>query len=367
MSIYRAAFAKRRELLLNKLDSGAVVVLRSGSEKNRNSDVFYKFRPNSDFLYFTGFKEPNAIAVFTKGSYVMYLQEKDETQEMWHGARLGTKEAVKTLGVDAALPNTLWSAPENTDEDFSKEIAELRLIKSRDEIIMMQWSADIAVDAHKDAMAKVVFRGEENHLQARFDSKFTFNKVEHSYPPIVASGKNALCLHYTENNSRLLPGDLVLIDAGCEMEGYASDITRTFPVDGKFTDEQAELYQIVLDANKAAIRLAHPGVHFRYLDDMARRVITDGLKGLGYDVSDSRRYFPHGTSHWLGLDVHDVGERDVVLAPGMALTVEPGIYIKEKGIGIRIEDNIIITDNGHINLTKALPKEIKDIEDLILQ
>ena len=410
----------RRKELLSKLDDNAVVIVSTNSEQKRNSDVNYPFRPDSNFWYLTGFIEPDAIAVFSKNNYTIFLKPKDITKEIWNGLRLGVEMAPKTLlannayDIDTFLDkieslltsesSLYFDAPGNIGwKDVSSTnklnqsialkfrnrtqlldpyLSEMRLIKDSTEIQHMQTAADLASRAHMQAMIRTRPGLYEYHITAEFDTLFRKEDSEHSYPPIVAGGENACILHYNENNKLLNDGELLLIDAGCEILGYASDITRTFPINGKFSEPQKEIYEIVLKAQKSAIASIVPGEAVNKPHEVACDVITQGLIKLGImdDASSLRDFYMHGTGHWLGLDVHDVGTKEIdntirKFKVGMVTTVEPGIYIRKSdrvdpkywNIGIRIEDDVLVTEDGHHILSKAAIKELEDIEKLMSQ
>ena len=410
----------RRKELLSKLDDNAVVIVSTNSEQKRNSDVNYPFRPDSSFWYLTGFIEPDAIAVFSKNNYTIFLKPKDITKEIWNGLRLGVEMAPKTLlannayDIDTFLDkieslltsesSLYFDAPGNIGwKDVSSTnklnqsialkfrnrtqlldpyLSEMRLIKDSTEIQHMQTAADLASKAHMQAMIRTRPGLYEYHITAEFDTLFRKEDSEHSYPPIVAGGENACILHYNENNKLLNDGELLLIDAGCEILGYASDITRTFPINGKFSEPQKEIYEIVLKAQKSAIASIVPGEAVNKPHEVACEVITQGLIKLGImdDASSLRDFYMHGTGHWLGLDVHDVGTKEIdntirKFKVGMVTTVEPGIYIRKSdkvdpkywNIGIRIEDDVLVTEDGHHILSKAAIKELEDIEQLMSQ
>ena len=410
----------RRKELLSKLDDNAVVIVSTNSEQKRNSDVNYPFRPDSNFWYLTGFIEPDAIAVFSKNNYTIFLKPKDVTKEIWNGLRLGVEMAPKTLlannayDIDTFLDkieslltsesSLYFDAPGNIGwKDVSSTnklnqsialkfrnrtqlldpyLSEMRLIKDSTEIQHMQTAADLASKAHMQAMIRTRPGLYEYHITAEFDTLFRKEDSEHSYPPIVAGGENACILHYNENNKLLNDGELLLIDAGCEILGYASDITRTFPINGKFSEPQKEIYEIVLKAQKSAIASIVPGEAVNKPHEIACDVITQELIKLGImdDASSLRDFYMHGTGHWLGLDVHDVGTKEIdntirKFKVGMVTTVEPGIYIRKSdkvdpkywNIGIRIEDDVLVTEDGHHILSKAAIKELEDIEQLMSQ
>ena len=411
---------KRREELLSMLGHDAVVIVSTNSEQKRNSDVSYPFRPDSNFWYLTGFTEPDAIAVFSKENYAMFLRPKDEAKEIWNGIRLGVELAPETLLTDQAYDigtffdniDSLikkgsviyYDAPgsggwkDNSSTNihnqrinslFERElkplnpyISEMRLIKDKDEVKNMQDAANLASEAHMNAMKAAIPGLYEHNIASGFDSHFRNCNSEHSYPPIVASGENACILHYTENNQELKEGDLLLIDAGCEINGYASDITRTFPVNGKFSEAQKEIYDVVLNAQKSAINSIKPGVSSNKPHETACEIITNGLIKLGImkSAEDLTKFYMHNTGHWLGLDVHDVGSKLIndefrEFKNGMVTTVEPGIYIRRDdkidskywGIGIRIEDDVLVTETGNHVLSEKAIKDIDEIEHLMGQ
>ncbi len=427
-------FARRRRALLGALGRGCAAVVPASPVRVRSRDVDYPYRPDTNLLYLTGFAEPEAVAVLVpgrdEGEFVLFCRDRDPERELWDGKRAGPEGAEKEYGADCAYPigqldelmpkllkgcdtvhYDLGSNPAfearlggwlKKLRDQSKErnkapvqvaaldyyLHEMRLCKHATELDCMRGSAALAVDAHKRAMARTRPDMYEYQVEAEIIYRFKRNGATHSYPPIVASGANACILHYNENTSRMRDGDLLLVDAGCELEGYASDITRTWPVSGAYTAEQRAVYEIVLEAQRAAIDTMEPGVAILGPHHAAVGVITRGLKRIGLlkgKVSDLvrdgayREFFMHRTSHWLGMDVHDVGDYEAggeprKLEPGMCCTVEPGIYVAPdnsnapkafRGIGIRIEDDVAVTDSGHEVLTGALPKDPDEIEALV--
>jgi len=402
---------KRRKELLSRLSVNALVIVSSNSEQKRNSDVNYPFRPDSSFWYLTGFTEPDAIAVFSKKNYSIFLRPKDKTKEIWNGKRLGVKSATKVLLADNAysiddflktihklidnnnlvyfddfstnkLNENITSILANVAKSLNPVISEMRLIKDSNEIQNMQTAANLAAKAHMTAMTKVSPGLYEYHVAAEIDAEFRTGNSDHAYPPIVASGKNSCVLHYTENNKNLNDGDLLLIDAGCESLGYASDITRTFPINGRFSKAQKQIYQIVLSAQKSAIASIKPGEKVNTPHEIACDIISRELIKLGImkELNNLSEFYMHKTGHWLGLDVHDVGEYEIDndfrdFEEGMVTTVEPGIYIRKNdkidskywNIGIRIEDDVLVTKDGNHVLSKSAVKEVKDIEYLMNQ
>lgn len=428
-------YHQRRQALLKQMVPGSAALIFAAPEVTRSRDTEYLFRQNSDFWYFTGFNEPEALLILIKSDEqhnhsILFNRFRDPHAEVWFGRRLGQEAAIQKLGVDRALPwaeldqqlsqilnglNTLYHA--SGEYDFADEkvsnalktlragtrqnlaapstvidwrptVHEMRLIKDDEELAILREAGRISALAHQRAMQQCrpgmyeyQLEGEIHHEFSRYGSRFP------SYNTIVGGGDNACILHYTENESQLKQGDLVLIDAGCELQGYAGDITRTFPVDGKFTAPQRQLYDIVLHALTTALSLFRPGVTIAEVTEAVVRIKVEGLVRLGILEGDItqlieekayRPFFMHGLSHWLGLDVHDVGsygtaDRTRVLEPGMVLTVEPGLYIAPdapvpncyRGIGIRIEDDIVITATGNENLTKQVAKDPDAIEQLM--
>ena len=427
-------FARRRRQLMRMMGKDGIAILPAALEKSRNGDVHYHYRPDSDFFYLTGFGEPEAVAVLIPGrphaECVLFVRERDPLRETWDGRRAGPEGAIKDYGADDAFPiddiddilpglmescsRVYYTMGLNADFDqrvigwinglkarsrlgvhppqefvaLDHPLHDMRLYKSRRELEMMRRSAAIAVGAHERAMRFAAPGRMEYEVMAELTHEFRRHNADISYHPIVGGGANACVLHYRENDAELADGDLLLIDAGCEYELYASDITRTFPVGGRFTPEQRAVYEIVLEAQYAAIQKVKPGNHWNEPHDAAVRVITQGLVKLGIlkgrvpnliRDGEYRRYFMHRTGHWLGMDVHDVGDYKVgeqwrVLEPAMALTVEPGIYLpaNSKGlakrwwnIAVRIEDDVAVTAGGCEVLTQALVKEPDDIEKMM--
>ncbi len=404
-------YAARRLALGRKIGEGNIVLISSAGQVVRNGDVRFPFRQNSDFRYFTGFDEPNAQLLIVGGGIprsILHCAPKDEVKELWEGVRMGPEEARRLLGfeetysiddhlLDEQLRRLLLTghaglANLNTPENL---IAEMRLVKDASEIALMKKAAKISAHAHRDMLSFASAGKYEYEIEAALAYHFRSAGADalHAYPSIVASGKNALTLHYTKNGARLKSGDLLLIDAGCEYAGYASDITRTFPVSGTFTKAQRALYDVVLSAQKEAIATIAVSTPFQHVHDKACEVVTEGLLMLGIIKASSLDYalmkklykpfFPHGTSHWLGMDVHDVGDygedpktkrKERRLESGMVLTVEPGIYVRPNpevpkeywNIGIRIEDDVLVTPRGRDVLSKGAPKDPEEIESLML-
>ncbi len=423
-------FAQRRKELMDQIGNNAIAIIPSSELKIRNRDAEFAFRQDSDFLYLTGFNEPKAVAVLVPGreksEYILFCREKDPKTEQWTGRMAGLEGAIEAYNADDAFPiedidEILPGLMENRSKvyysvgnnaDFDKQVIswvnslrakvrngiqaphefitldvflhEMRLFKSPREQQLMRDASAVAVKAHERAMKVCKPDMMEYEIEAEYLHEFKKAGMEAAYTTIVGGGEWGCILHYIENNDVLKDNELLLIDAGAENQGYASDITRTFPINGQFTEPQRQLYQVVLDAQHAAIEQCQTGNRWIDPHDAAVRVITAGLVELGLlegDVDEliaDNKYFPfymHKTGHWLGLDVHDVGDYKIdeewrELEAGMTLTVEPGLYISpsddvdEKwwNIGIRIEDDVLITKNGHEVLTKDLIKEVDDIE-----
>jgi Xaa-Pro aminopeptidase len=426
--------AAHRQAFMARLDGG-VAVLRSGAEIIRNRDTHFRFRPDSDFWYLTGFPEPDAVAVLRPGAdeqrYVLFVRPRDPAQEVWTGRRAGVEGARERFGADAAYPiealdeqlprllrgfeSLIYAS--GLDVDFDRKLMgwikdthlrsrdgvrlpaqishpgatlhELRLRKTPDEVEALRRCAALTNEAHRAAMSALREGQGEWEIEALVDGSFRKGGGwGPGYPSICAAGANATILHYNTNNERVPKGAMMLLDAGAEAEGYTADVTRCFPSDARFTPPQRELYEVVLDAQLAAIDQVRPGAAFHSVHDVALRRLVEGLVALellpsGVDAhlesGSYRRYYMHRTSHWLGLDVHDVGSyftagrQSRPLEAGMVLTVEPGLYVaadderapeRFRGLGVRIEDDVLVTPQGHEVLTAAIPKTIADVEAL---
>ncbi len=414
---------------------GGIAIIPAAPRCKRNNDVHYRYRPDSDFYYLTGFPEPEAVAVLIpgrpQGEYILFCREKDPEKERWEGALAGQEGAMERYGADDSfpiadlddiLPRMLeqcekvfyaMGSDAELDQRMSQWIGrirsrarsgvhppqefvaldhhlhDMRLYKSRSEVAVMRRAAKISAAAHRELMRRCRPGLSERDLEGLFiHSCYQRGAREQAYQPIVGGGDNATVLHYIDNDQPLQEGDLVLVDAGCELDCYASDVTRTFPVSGRFSEAQRKLYQLVLDAQLAAIEQVKPGNPYDAPHKAAVRVLTRGLVKLGLLKGQPARliknekykkFFMHGTGHWLGMDVHDVGDYKIdghwrELEPGMVLTIEPGLYIpsgtkgvakKWQGIGIRIEDDVLVTKEGHDVLSKDAPKRIEEIERLM--
>ncbi|SFP58572.1 aminopeptidase P Metallo peptidase. MEROPS family M24B [Nitrosomonas cryotolerans] len=429
------SFLLRRQEMASKMQNG-VAIIPTASEQLRNQDAHYPYRFDSYFYYLTGFREPESVLVIIAEAsqscsrHILFCRDKDVEREIWNGFRYGPEAAKEIFGFDEAysisrmdelLPQLIANQPaiyctlgrnvawdtrvigwiNRVREQARRGVTvpaeirdshllldEMRLFKSKEEIQIMRDAAAISTDAHRRAMQ--ITCPEMNEYEIEAELLYTFRRrgaQAPAYTSIVAGGANACVLHYMENNAVLKGGDLLLIDAGCELDGYASDITRTFPINGKFTPVQKDVYQLVLSAQAAAIDAVKPSNSWNDPHISALRVLVQGFIDLGLcqgsvdtviETEDYKRFYMHGTGHWLGLDVHDVGQYKQggnwrLLEPGMVLTVEPGCYIRPAdnipevfwNIGIRIEDDVVVTQVGHELLTIAAPKEIAEIEELM--
>jgi Xaa-Pro aminopeptidase len=426
-------FKARRARLAKSLAEG-IVVLPTAPEHHRNADTHYDYRWDSGFYYLTGFREPEAVLVIVLGAKprtILFCREKNLEREIWDGYRYGPEMAREMFGFDEAYPYgeldtrlpallanqpslhtpvgadpawdqrvTGWlnavrakvrtgiTAPAQI-RDVRADVNEMRLFKDEHEIAVMRRAGAISSAAHVRAMRKAAGGMREYEVEAELIHEFCRNGARApAYGSIVASGANACVLHYRENSAELKKGDLLLIDAGCELDSYASDITRTFPIGSRFTQVQRDVYEVVLAAQEAAIKAVKPGADFIDYHDAATRVLVQGLidfklcKGSVDSVladESYKQFYMHRTGHWLGLDVHDAGDymqkgKWRKLKPGMVLTVEPGLYIRPAdnvpksfwNIGIRIEDDVLVTAKGRENLTAECPKRVKDVEDAVL-
>ena len=428
-------FIRRRKQLLKMLEPGDIAILPAANMKIRNRDAEYRYRPDSDFYYLTGFPEPEAVAVFIPGrkhgEYVLFCRERDPVMETWVGKRAGQDGACDEYGAADSFPindidDILPGLMENTERVFytmgnnakfdervikwvntlrdkarsgvhapgefvglDHVLHEMRLFKSATEVRAMRQAAKISVAAHQRAMRVCTPGMYEYQLEAELQYEFTRNgSPSPAYSSIVGGGNNGCTLHYIDNRDVLNDGDLVLIDAGAEYDYYAADITRTFPVNGTYSKAQKALYEVVLAAQTAAIEQVKPDNHWNDPHEAAVRAMTEGLVDLGLlkgriptliKNEAYKRFYMHRTGHWLGMDVHDVGDYKLgdewrVLEKGMVMTVEPGLYIpvgskgvakKWQGIGIRIEDDVLVTKDGHDVLTGALASTVDEVEELM--
>jgi Xaa-Pro aminopeptidase len=436
LKISPAEYARRRKQLMRMAGDDAILILPAAPERIRSKDTTYPYRQDSDFWYLSGFPEPEAVLVLVPGrkhgESLLFCRERDADKEAWDGPRAGQEGAVSAHGMDDAypiadldeiLPGLLEGRGRvyyhfGRDKDFDLSLIgwvnrvrarmrqgaeppheflelghllhELRLFKSPAEVKLMQRAADIACKAQLAAMRATRAGAREYEVEAALQFVYRSHDSMPAYEPIVGAGANGCVLHYRANNALMNAGELLLCDAGAEFAGYASDITRTWPVSGRYSKEQRALYQCVLDAQAAAMAVARPGKTWIDGHEAAVSVLTEGLLSLGLlkgtlkaNLASGayKRFYMHKTGHWIGLDVHDVGEYKVAgdyreLEPGMAFTIEPGLYIapgskgvpvKFQGIGIRIEDDVLITKDGHRNLTAGVPKEIDEVEAVLAE
>ena len=425
--------ARRRKQLMRQMGPDSIAIVPAATVKVRNRDTEYSYRQDSDFYYLSGFEEPEALLVLVpgrdSGEYLMFCRERDSEKETWHGRRLGVERAPEVLDADDAfpigdvdeiLPGLLEGREQiyyslGKDTDFDQQLMEwlnrvraktrvasevpssfvsldfllheMRVFKTRSELSLMKRAAKISAAGHARAMQQCKPGMMEFEIEAELIGAYKSQGATHAFLPIVGGGENGCILHYTENNEELQDGDLVLVDSGAEYASYAGDITRTYPVSGQFSDAQRDVYSLVLDSQLAAIDAVKPGAGWNEPHDAAVSVLTRGLIALGLlkgtyakEIRDQgyRRFYMHRTSHWLGLDVHDVGEYKIdgqwrELEPGMVLTIEPGLYItsgrgiprRYANIGIRIEDDVVVTRDGCEVLTSDVAKSIDEIEALM--
>ena len=426
-------FARRRRQLMRMAGDASAIVVAAAPERIRNADNLYPYRQDSDFHYLSGFPEPDAVLALLpgrrQGEIILFCRERDPARERWEGARVGSEGAIQRFGMDDAFPmedidDILPGMLEGRERlychfgrelDFDAQLLtwlrrlrsargggvvprefvalghllhDLRLYKSRNELRLMKRAAKVAVSAHMAALQVIRPGAGEYEVEAELLRSIRALGAEPSYPAMVASGANACVMHYNANRDLLGDGDLLMIDAGAEVDCYASDITRTFPIGGRFSREQRALYDVVQAAQQAAIDVARPGRAFSDAHDAAVREVAQGLRALkiirgsadaAIENGTCARFFPHKTCHWLGLDVHDVGDYRIdgqsrVLEPGMVLAIEPGIYIPPeatgvaehwRGIGIRIEDDVAVTHAEPEVLTDAMPRDAGEIERLL--
>jgi Xaa-Pro aminopeptidase len=421
-------YKDRRDTLINRLDG--IAILSSASYQTRSNDTEYKFRQNSNFYYLSGFNEDNSCMILLnhKGvkKSILFVEEKDRVKELWNGKRFGIKKAKKHLEFDEVYSNKDFKKVINklligikniyidTDKkdkftkkvkksihsirslhvekfiDINRLIYKMRLIKDKHELNLIKKAINITKKAHINAMKKSLHVTHEYELQAEIEYIFTCNGASSdAYTSIVAAGNNANTLHYISNDSKINDDNLILIDAGCEYEMYASDITRTFPKNGKFTKAQKDIYKAILHVQKKVIKKIKEGVFRSELQKYTQKKLTQSLINLkiinmpykkAMKKAVINKYYPHGIGHFMGIDVHDQNpyvdknNKEIALKKGMVLTIEPGLYLPKndksipeqyRGIGIRIEDDILVTKNGYKNLSSDIPKDIKEIESII--
>lgn len=403
-----------REKLSQRLSTGDAVILFSGSAPKSTADAHYSFLPNKNFYYFTGITNENFIILMHKTEKAfethLFIEKPDYDIEKWIGRKMTKEAATSISGIESVkyldefestlnrliyndlikctyldLEKLSWDEEDSKALKFSKElqirypfikidtvhplVSEIRVIKEEGELERIIKAVELTDVGLKSILNMLKPEVMEYQLEATFAHAIRMAGADgNSFPTIAASGGDAVILHYVENNKAVREGDLVLLDLGAQYQQYAADITRTYPVSGKFSERQKTIYNIVLKAQQATIDAMQVGVKFERLNMVCKETLSNELKAIGMIQSDDEltKYYYHGVSHYLGLDVHDLGNRDVVLQPGMVLTVEPGLYIAEENIGIRIEDDILITTDGPINLSKMIPKTVEEIEALMI-
>ncbi|MDA7817604.1 aminopeptidase P N-terminal domain-containing protein [Sulfurimonas sp.] len=418
--IKESEYKKRRDILGKKLRNNSIAIILSSEHKKRSNDTEYPYRQDSNFYYLTGFKEDNSVLVFVKSKKeiktILFVQKKDAQLELWNGKRVGEKKAKKIFNVDKVFSSDRltevldkykekkrlffdltckdkrvkkFSKNFSKHEDIRKIIESMRLIKSSSEIKLIKNAISITTKAHHNAI-KFKKPG-KNEYELQSEIEYDFKKrgaYSDAYTSIVACGNSANTLHYIQNNQALVDGELILIDAGCEYDYYASDITRTIPVNGRFSKPQKDLYNLVLDTQLRIIEMIKPNILRSDLHKKSEELLTRGMIELGILKGNykkliknkkHKKYYPHGIGHWMGIDVHDQApykdekDKEIPLKKGMVLTIEPGLYIdkndknvpkKYRGIGIRIEDDILVTSTSSENLSEGIVKSIKDIEKM---
>ncbi|MCH8927364.1 MAG: aminopeptidase P N-terminal domain-containing protein [Candidatus Marinimicrobia bacterium] len=424
----KSLFAEKREIYMDKIGDDAVAIIASHGVYVRNDDQDHDYRQDSKLFYLTGFEEPRSIAVLRPGAekhkFILFVRKRDKLKETWNGKRYGVKGAMEVFNADTAyaiddfeamLPSLLKGHKTvyhnyGADEEFSEMVAdqftalarrtdavmkdaeyilgEMRKVKSKREIELLQKAVDITVEAHREAMMSTQPGMSEYEIEAVIEYVFRKNGSQRvSYNSIVGSGANATILHYNTNEMKMNKGDLLLLDAAAEWGYYSADVTRTYPVSGKFSKEQAAIYKIVYDAQQAGMKMSKPGNTRQDISDAVENSVIDGLINVGLltgsrekirEDKSHKKFYLHGFGHWIGLDVHDAGAytvdgESVVMEQGMVFTIEPGVYINEDesvdpkwwNIGVRIEDCILITKKGNINMSRGVPRKIKDIEKLM--
>ena len=416
---------------MQRMTPRSVAIIPGAHDTTRSNDTHYRFRQDSDFFYLTGFEEPDSVAVITPEKYTLFVRPRDPEREIWDGRRAGVEGAKSEFGAEEAFPIAEFEGKladyldgaevlyfrlgvhKHLDDRIIKEIArmralnrkpihppqtivdpativhEMRVVKSPEELEIMQKAADIAAEAHREAMKAVRPGMQEYQIEALIEQVFRrHGAAAPAYTSIVGAGPNATVLHYINNDGELRDGDLVLVDAGAEYKGYASDITRTFPINGRYSKAQRDIYDLVLKAQMSCVEMVRPGVTHDQLKQHSVEVLTEGMVELGLlkgkpeeliKEKKHEKFYMHGLGHMLGIDVHDVGryyfgKESRALEPGVVMTVEPGIYVapdtkdvpeKYLGIGVRIEDDVLCTNNGPRILTHKVPKHAEEIEDLM--
>ena len=406
-------FIINRQKLGEVIPSNSMAIFFAGQAPYKSADETYPFTPNRNFYYLTGIDEEKIIMMIVningKISEILFIQESDPVMAKWVGETISEDEAKEVSGIEDIrflkdfestvasyfdrfnmqnvyldLERQEFNIMKTPSQNFAKELVErypyirikniyhdialLRTIKREDEIELIKKAIDITYDGIKEMWSNAKPGMKEYEVEAYFNYVLKKNGVkDFAFPTIAATGKNATILHYVDNDTTTEDGDLMLLDLGAQYKYYNGDISRTFPINGKFTERQKEVYNIVLEANEAAMRAVKPGVTTSELQDIAKKVLADGCKKIGLIKDDSEldKYYFHSVAHPLGLDTHDVGPRNIELKPGMIITDEPGLYIEEEGIGVRIEDDILVTEDGYVNLSAHIIKSVEDIEEFM--
>jgi len=407
-----------RKNYFNKIEDNSVSVFIGGEEILENADAVYDFSVNNHFFYLTGVNKPKAALILIKAGNtekeILFIERNNELIAKWQGARMSVEEAHEVSGIDkkdikfydefeetlngiskgrsganySELTNYYFTLDNDDEfrqraliERFTKKnpqiniknsfmtVAKLRMVKTEDEIKLVKHAIKITEEGLNSLMKNAPTSATENELEAYYDFTMKKNDVKVSFHTIAASGVNATVLHYHDNNAKLNKEDLILFDLGVKYKGYCSDISRTYPVGGKFSEKQRAIYSIVLEANKKCIEAVKEGITLEEVNNVAKEILSTGMIKLGYikEASEINKYYFHGIGHHLGLDVHDVSKRGEKLEVGNIVTIEPGLYIPEDNIGIRVEDDILVTKDGFENLSKSLIKEIEDIENFMAQ
>ncbi|WP_346889048.1 aminopeptidase P family protein [Clostridium sp. UBA1056] len=406
-------FIINRQKLGEVIPSNSMAIFFAGQAPYKSADETYPFTPNRNFYYLTGIDEEKIIMMIVningKISEILFIQESDPVMAKWVGETISEDEAKEVSGIEdirflkdfestvasyfdrfnmqnmyLELERQEFNIMKTPSQNFAKELVErypyirikniyhdialLRTIKREDEIELIKKAIDITYDGIKEMWSNAKPGMKEYEVEAYFNYVLKKNGVkDFAFPTIAATGKNATILHYVDNDTTTEDGDLMLLDLGAQYKYYNGDISRTFPINGKFTERQKEVYNIVLEANEAAMRAVKPGVTTSELQDITKKVLADGCKKIGLIKDDSEldKYYFHSVAHPLGLDTHDVGPRNIELKPGMIITDEPGLYIEEEGIGVRIEDDILVTEDGYVNLSAHIIKSVEDIEEFM--
>ncbi|MBU3210393.1 aminopeptidase P family protein [Clostridium algidicarnis] len=406
----KEVFNKNRERLSKELENNSVLIMFSGVAPKKSADEEYPFTPNRNFYYLTGINEEHVILLMVKQNNIveefLFIRRPNPVMEKWVGKTISDEKAKECSGVNNIkytdefeslihefiaiknlctvymdLEKDAFNSMPNNVQNFAYKIKEnyvqvnikniynaiekLRAIKSKEEVMQLRNAIDITKDGIESLMRNCKPGMKEYEIEAYFDFVLKTNGIkDYSFKTIAATGKNATVLHYVANDGELKDEDLILFDLGAQLNYYNADISRTFPVSGKFTERQKQIYNIVLKAELEVIKIIKPGVPFQELNKIAKRILADGLKEINIIDKDEdlSKYYFHGVSHHLGLDTHDVGSREGLLEPGMVITVEPGLYIEEEKIGIRIEDDILVTENGAEVLSKDIIKTVEEIE-----